>query len=118
MFEPWPKGSSSGSLRLEHARGLAFGFGGLRAAGEALLPGRDVLAEHLRRGSGAVILSRTFHSSQGSASFEDESRRLRATEAALALRTGRNRRRPTLGRASRKRSAGSRRAMTQGSMNA
>jgi hypothetical protein len=46
-----------------------------------------VLAEHARLGSGSVILSRTFHRSDGGGRFEDEVAALRATEAALALRT-------------------------------
>jgi hypothetical protein len=87
MFEPLAEGIVERVAGLARARGLAFGFGGIARLEEGLLPGRDVLAEHLRLGSGAVILSRTFHNSQGSASFEDEVASLRATEAALALRT-------------------------------
>lgn len=38
-----------------------FGFGGVARMDEGLLPGRLVLAEHLRMDSSLVILSRTFH---------------------------------------------------------
>ena len=87
MFEPLADGIVDRVAALAHGRGLGFGFGGIARLEEGLLPGRDVLAEHLRLGSGAVILSRTFHNSQGSTSFEDEVAALRATEASLALRT-------------------------------
>jgi hypothetical protein len=54
---------------------------------EGLLPGRDVLAEHLRLGSGSVILSRTFHRGDETDSFEDEVAKLRAAEKALLHRS-------------------------------
>ncbi|RYY99898.1 MAG: aldolase, partial [Comamonadaceae bacterium] len=53
---------------------------------EGLLPGRDVLAEHLRLGSRAVILSRTFHRGDGVA-FEQEVAALREVEARLGGRS-------------------------------
>ena len=87
MFEPLAEGMVDSVAALAHGRGIAFGFGGIARLEEGLLPGRDVLAEHLRLASGAVILSRTFHRSDSSNSFEDEVAALRATEAALALRT-------------------------------
>ena len=49
------------------------------------MPGRDVLAEHLRLGSGAVILSRTFHRDSGM-DFECEIAALRRAESELAAR--------------------------------
>jgi HpcH/HpaI aldolase/citrate lyase family len=87
MFEPLAEGIVDRVAAVAQARGIAFGFGGLARLEEGLLPGRDVLAEHLRLGSGAVILSRTFHRSDSNHRFEDEVAALRATEAALALRT-------------------------------
>ncbi len=87
MFEPLAEGIVDRVAALAHARGIAFGFGGIARLDEGLLPGRDVLAEHLRLGSGSVILSRTFHRTDGSQRFEDEVDALRATEAALASRT-------------------------------
>jgi hypothetical protein len=50
---------------------------------KACCPGRDVLAEHLRLGSRAVILSRTFHRGDGEAAFEREVAGLREVEAQL-----------------------------------
>ena len=52
-----------------------------------MLPGRDVLAEHLRLGSGSVILSRTFHRGEDSEAFEAEVAKLRQAEQELARRT-------------------------------
>jgi len=68
-------------------QGLRFGFGGIARMDEGLLPGRDVLAEHLRLGSGSVILSRTFHRGEGNDAFESEVARLRQAEHELARRS-------------------------------
>jgi 2-keto-3-deoxy-L-rhamnonate aldolase RhmA len=38
-----------------------FGFGGIARIGEGTLPAKLILAEHVRLGSSAVILSRAFH---------------------------------------------------------
>jgi hypothetical protein len=72
--------------REAQAHGLRFGFGGIARIEEGLLPGRDVLAEHLRLGSGAVILSRTFHR-DSEMDFEREVAALRKAERELAART-------------------------------
>jgi len=64
-----------------------FGFGGIARVDEGQLPGRDVLAEHLRLGSGSVILSRTFHRGDAGDAFEAEVAKLRQAEAELAQRT-------------------------------
>jgi hypothetical protein len=87
MFEPLAEGIVDRVAGMARARAIAFGFGGIARLEEGLLPGRDVLAEHLRLGSGSVILSRTFHRSDSTTRFEDEVAALRATEARLALRT-------------------------------
>jgi hypothetical protein len=87
MFEPLALGIVD---RVAHAcktQGLRFGFGGIARLDEGLLPGRDVLAEHLRLGSGAVILSRTFDAASAGEAFEIEVRRLREAETRLAART-------------------------------
>ncbi|MEI8155474.1 MAG: sugar transferase, partial [Burkholderiales bacterium] len=68
-------------------QGLRFGFGGMARMVEGLLAGRDVLAEHLRLGSQAVILSRTFHRPDDETTFEEQIHTLREAEAHLALRT-------------------------------
>ena len=87
MFEPLAAGSVEHIAALAHARGISFGFGGIARLEEGLLSGRDVLAEQVRLGSRAVILSRTFHRGDGGAGFEDEVAALRGAEAALRQRT-------------------------------
>ena len=61
MFEPLADGSLEHVAQVVHANALRFGFGGIARLDEGLLPGRVVLGEHLRLGSGSVILSRTFN---------------------------------------------------------
>ena len=87
MFEPLAQGLVERVARAARARGLRFGFGGIARLDEGQLPGREVLAEHVRLGSQAVILSRTFHRRDSPASFEAEVAALRAAERELALRT-------------------------------
>jgi len=87
MFEPLADGTVERVAQACSARGLRFGFGGIARLDEGLLPGRDVLAEHLRLGSGAVILSRTFHRQDADSVFEAEVDALRRAEAQLATRT-------------------------------
>jgi hypothetical protein len=86
MFEPLADGSVERVAHEAQAHGLRFGFGGIARIEEGLLPGRDVLAEHLRLGSGAVILSRTFHR-DSQMDFEREVAALRRAERELAART-------------------------------
>lgn len=87
MFEPLADGTLDRVAAVATARGLRFGFGGIARMDEGLLPGRDVLAEHVRLGSSAVILSRTFHREGGLAEFEREVAALREAEEALRART-------------------------------
>lgn len=87
MFEPLAAGHVDRVAAATHARGLRFGFGGIARLDEGLLPGRDVLAEHLRLGSQGVILSRTFHRSEADTPFEQEVAQLREAERELARRT-------------------------------
>lgn len=87
MFEPLELGIVDRVAAAAHARGLRFGFGGIARLDGGLLPGRDVLAEHLRLGSGSVILSRTFHNGESPAGFEAQVRQLRQAEDELARRT-------------------------------
>jgi hypothetical protein len=86
MFEPLARGLVDRVATAAKARGLGFGFGGIARLDEGLLPGRDVLAEHVRLGSGAVILSRTFHNSERAGNFEDQVQALREAEQELATR--------------------------------
>lgn len=85
MFEPLADGSVERVARAARARALGFGFGGIARLEAGRLPGRDVLAEHLRLGSAAVILSRTFHLAGGEP-FETAVQALREAEARLASR--------------------------------
>ena len=87
MFEPLLMGHVDRVAAAAQSQGLRFGFGGIARMDEGLLPGRDVLAEHLRLGSRAVILSRTFNRADAAASFEQAVAELRCAERALALRT-------------------------------
>ena len=87
MFEPLARGLVDGVAAAARARGLRFGFGGIARLDEGLLPGRDVLAEHIRLGSRAVILSRTFHQAGGKGTFEEQVLALRQRENQLALRS-------------------------------
>ncbi len=86
MFEPLAQGSVERVAGAAREHGLRFGFGGIARLDEGLLSGRDVLAEHLRLGSQAVILSRTFHRG-GVEHFEREIAALRSAEQSLAQRS-------------------------------
>lgn len=86
MFEPLAMGALEGVATLARARGLRFGFGGIARLDEGLLPGRAVLGEHLRLGSQAVILSRTFNRSDAGTSYEEGIHALRQAERELAAR--------------------------------
>lgn len=86
MFEPLALGLVDPVAAAARQHGLRFGFGGIARLDEGLLPGRDVLAEHLRLGSSSVILSRTFHRTESGVSFEHEVAALRVAEAQLTRR--------------------------------
>lgn len=87
MFEPLANGMVDRVAVAAARQGLRFGFGGMARLDEGLLPGRDVLAEHLRLGSQAVILSRTFDRTDSETLFEAEVLALREAEAQLACRS-------------------------------
>jgi hypothetical protein len=87
MFEPLALGIVDAVAAAARRQDLRFGFGGIARVDEGQLPGRDVLAEHLRLGSGSVILSRTFHRGQHTGEFEAEVGKLRHTEQDLAQRS-------------------------------
>lgn len=95
MFEPLALGHVERVAKAAAQSGLRFGFGGIARVNEGLLPGSDVLAEHLRLGSRAVILSRTFHRTDDGdedgegpgESFEQAVAALRAAEQQLAQRS-------------------------------
>ena len=87
MFEPLVLGYVERVALAARQHGLRFGFGGIARINEGVLPGKDVLAEHLRLGSQAVILSRTFNRVDEATSFEQAVAELRQAERMLALRT-------------------------------
>ena len=87
MFEPLSGGVVDRVAQAVHAKGLRFGFGGIARLHEGLLPGNDVLAEHVRLRSHSVILSRTFHQGEVGGSFEEQVAQIRLAEARLALRS-------------------------------
>ena len=89
MFEPLLKGHVGRVATTAKARGLRFGFGGIARMDEGVLPGHEVLAEHVRLGSSAVILSRTFNRADthvGEKTFEQTVASLRVAELELGLR--------------------------------
>ena len=86
MFEPLVLGHVDRVATAARQHGLRFGFGGIARVGEGLLAGQDVLAEHLRLGSQAVILSRTFNRLDEATTFEQAVAQLRQAERGLALR--------------------------------
>ena len=86
MFEPLAMGHVDRVAELAKAQGLSFGFGGIARLDEGVLPGRDVLAEHVRLGSNAVILSRTFFGGEAAASSVEAITVLRECEVELSRR--------------------------------
>lgn len=86
MFEPLALGLVDRVAAAAAGAGLPFGFGGIARMNEGQVTGRDVLAEHLRLGSGAVILSRTFHRPEDALPFEAAVADLRQAEHQLASR--------------------------------
>ena len=87
MFQPLAEGLVDRVASAANQQGLRFGFGGIARLEEGQLPGRDVLAEHLRLGSSSVILSRTFHRPGEGQPFEEEVGKLRQAERELAARS-------------------------------
>lgn len=85
MFEPLADGLLDRAAAQLRPRGVPFGFGGLARVGEGLLPAERIIGEHVRLGSSAAILSRTFHrqavdvqAMQSEMDFPGELARLRA----------------------------------------
>ncbi len=61
MFELFSDGQVDSMAKILKKYRVPFGVGGLARVGEGLLPAESLLAEHVRVGSTAAILSRTFH---------------------------------------------------------
>jgi hypothetical protein len=87
MFEPLADGRVERVAHAVHRSGLRFGFGGIARMCDGLLPGREVLGEHVRLGSSAVIISRKFVRGVSEAGFEEAVADLREEEARLRRRT-------------------------------
>ena len=60
MFELLADGTVDRLVNCFKKKGIPYGFGGLASLDGGLLPGKMVLGEHYRLGSGCVILSRSF----------------------------------------------------------
>ncbi len=91
MYQPLADGLVDRLVGVARSAGRRVGFGGIARMGEGELAGRRVLGEHLRLGSQAVILSRTFHrfdvGGGSMSSMEDEVMLLRQTELTLGRRS-------------------------------
>lgn len=61
MFQPIADGTLEEACAAMRAAGVAFGIGGVARAGEGIVSPEYLLGEHVRLGSDAAILSRTFH---------------------------------------------------------
>jgi 2-keto-3-deoxy-L-rhamnonate aldolase RhmA len=61
MFLPFLDGTVERMARTLRAIAMPFGIGGVARVGEGLLPAELIIREHVRLGSSAAILSRTFH---------------------------------------------------------
>ncbi|MBT0337670.1 aldolase/citrate lyase family protein [Morganella morganii] len=61
MFEPLLNGVLEKMVSIITQAELPFGFGGIANIGQGQLPAELILGEHIRLGSGSVILSRSFH---------------------------------------------------------
>lgn len=90
MFSPFPLGLIDDMATRLAPLGKPFGIGGLARADEGLLPARLLLGEHVRLGSSATILSRTFHRQhqsveaiRGEMDFAHEVQLLREAERAF-----------------------------------
>lgn len=93
MFEPLANGTVDRIAEKFRAKGIPFGFGGIARIGRGTLPAENILAEHIRLGSQAVILSRSFCNDilfsgrpDSAAVFTQEVQKLRHAEAAMRTR--------------------------------
>lgn len=84
MFQPFVSGHVEQMAEILRSADVPFGIGGLARVGEGLLPADLLLADHVRFGSTAAILSRTFHRNAGTVeeiqlqmNFGEELKRLR-----------------------------------------
>lgn len=91
LFEPLGRGLLDHAAHACTEAGVPFGFGGIARIGGGELPAEWILAEHVRLGSTAVILSRAFASGADglladSARLRGELAKIREAEARLRER--------------------------------
>jgi 2-keto-3-deoxy-L-rhamnonate aldolase RhmA len=84
MFEPLANGLVDEMAAVLQKANIPFGVGGIARVGEGILPAELLISEHVRLGSSAAILSRTFHRQIASAeeiaakmNFADEVSKIR-----------------------------------------
>lgn len=94
MFELLVDGLVDELAAVLREEGVPFGIGGVARVGEGMLPAELLLAEHVRLGSTAAILSRTFHRNaqsvdeiRASMDFAAEVQHLRDAHAGHCLAT-------------------------------
>lgn len=94
IFGPLADGSLEQPCAALRAHGLRFGIGGVARAREGHVPPELLLSEHVRLGSSAAILSRSFHrravslkALQADMDFADEVAKLQAIYAAFQIQT-------------------------------
>ena len=90
LFELLADGTVDAITEKFKARGIPFGIGGIARLGRGIIPAECILAEHIRLGSQAVILSRSFCNDilfsdrpDREEIFVREVKRLRSAEAQL-----------------------------------
>ena len=90
LFELLADGTVDAITEKFKARGIPFGIGGIARLGRGIIPAECILAEHIRLGSQAVILSRSFCNDilfsdrpDREAVFAREVRSMREAEAGL-----------------------------------
>lgn len=92
MFEPVAHGMLDRVAKVAKKNNRRFGFGGIAKLDDGMVSGEMVLAEHLRLGSDAVILSRTFYREDAAQpqdanhAFSRELEKLRKSERELSKR--------------------------------
>lgn len=84
MFQPIADGSLEDACAALREAGISFGIGGLARAREGIVSPEYLLGEHVRLGSDAAILSRTFH--RGAATVEELKAKMDFSAEVAALR--------------------------------
>lgn len=88
MFQPLADGTVERLAGISFAAGLPFGFGGIARLGHGDLDAELIIAEHVRLGSSAVMLSRKFKDrATGPFDWAGEIGRIRQAEARFAQRS-------------------------------